>query len=620
MSYPVNTLKQQDANSPGASPIPQNLPPSSPVPSASATPVATTSGACTAPSSNANPSSSGMSVSSNIISPSTTSTRKATPIPASDVNRYKRGRAIPQTKDRVLIEPGNKVFEEYVLLLRLDYRELTTPSKPPSSRWKPLAHPEGALYYYDSTCRIYTDADLSKPSTISAIEAFADKLYNDARTDPNIDITSKTELVVEDIDENTCGYYFVEQDTRCIFWLERFDAESLFDNIRRVRNMGHISNTLLKLSTAVCATLMPTQTISRTHCELFPYENRVTPAVLEELKQMIMHAAAVTITSVTSVAPFDRDELEKMLSLVTEIEGSSGKGFNPVFQPPNFTISKYYHPNAQIHLEQQERPPALAPSRKRRTRANTLHTPTPAHSSENSPKPFTPARARNPQSTSEEPSESSLSDETIGLVSRFDSPFPVFPEATAYPLRPAVFELQTPTAPQTINKATSTETNKIAVVFPPPIPKPEFLTHRLLQPTLLNPVAASIPSHPQPHLPPVQTTASIPLNPNSTVTVPAMSATNKGMTAMPGPGSNKAPSFNGETSELLDFFDIFEDLANSCALTDEQKCKIIVRYTDLLTKCFWVTITGYESKDYALFKKNILAKYPRANRGLRYTI
>jgi hypothetical protein len=135
----------------------------------------------------------------------------------------------------VLIEPGNKVFED----------------KPPSSRWKPLAHPEGALYYYDSTCRIYTDADLSKPSTLSAIEAFADKLYNDARTDPNIDITSKTELVVEDIDENTCGYYFVEQDTRCIFWLERFDAESLFDNIRRVRNMGHISNTLLKLSTGL---------------------------------------------------------------------------------------------------------------------------------------------------------------------------------------------------------------------------------------------------------------------------------------------------------------------------------------------------------------------------------
>lgn len=75
------------------------------------------------------------------------------------------------------------------------------------------------------------------------IEALADQLYNDAQANPNVDITSKTELVVEDIDENTCGYYFVEQDTRCIFWLERFDAETsgLFENIRRVKNMGHIS-------------------------------------------------------------------------------------------------------------------------------------------------------------------------------------------------------------------------------------------------------------------------------------------------------------------------------------------------------------------------------------------
>jgi hypothetical protein len=43
---------------------------------------------------------------------------------------------------------------------------------------------------------------------------------------------------------------------------------------------------------AVRVDLTSTQTASRAHCELFPYENRVTPVVLEELKQMIMHAAA----------------------------------------------------------------------------------------------------------------------------------------------------------------------------------------------------------------------------------------------------------------------------------------------------------------------------------------
>jgi len=48
----------------------------------------------------------------------------------------------------------------------------------------------------------------------------------------------------------------------------------------------------------------------------------VTLDVLEELEQMIIHAAAVTITSATSVAPFEKEELEKMLDLVKNIEGT----------------------------------------------------------------------------------------------------------------------------------------------------------------------------------------------------------------------------------------------------------------------------------------------------------
>lgn len=164
------------------------------------------------------------------------------------------------------------------------------------------------MYYYDSARRIYTDADLTNPSTLSAIDAFADQIYNDAKANPKVVITNKTELVIEDINKYTCGYYFVEQDTRCIFWLDRFDAEPIFQNIRRVQNMGHIKYVIEAEYWA--------------HCELFPHENRVTQLILEELKQMIIHAAAVTITSVTSVAPFEKGELEKMLDLVNNIEGT----------------------------------------------------------------------------------------------------------------------------------------------------------------------------------------------------------------------------------------------------------------------------------------------------------
>ncbi|KAH7922154.1 hypothetical protein BV22DRAFT_1106781 [Leucogyrophana mollusca] len=89
---------------------------------------------------------------------------------------------------------------------------------------------------------------------------------------------------------------------------------------------------------------------------------------------------------------------------------------------------------------------------------------------------------------------------------------------------------------------------------------------------------------------------------------------------MPGPTSSKAPSFNGETSELLEFFKYFKDLADSCSLTDAEKCKSVVRYVDRVTKRFWVTLSGYESQDYDTFKANILSQYLGTEKGIKYTL
>lgn len=89
---------------------------------------------------------------------------------------------------------------------------------------------------------------------------------------------------------------------------------------------------------------------------------------------------------------------------------------------------------------------------------------------------------------------------------------------------------------------------------------------------------------------------------------------------MPGANSSKAPSFNGETSELLEFFEQFEDLANGYTLTGAEKCKTITRYVDNPTKRFWVTLNGYESKDYTALKTSILDQYSGAAKGRRYTL
>ena len=89
---------------------------------------------------------------------------------------------------------------------------------------------------------------------------------------------------------------------------------------------------------------------------------------------------------------------------------------------------------------------------------------------------------------------------------------------------------------------------------------------------------------------------------------------------MPGPKSSKAPAFNGETSELVDFLELFDAFATSCDLTEDEKCKYLVRYTDLRTKRFWVCLDGYESRDFDVFKRCILSHYPGAENGLHYSI
>ncbi|KII92437.1 hypothetical protein PLICRDRAFT_134037, partial [Plicaturopsis crispa FD-325 SS-3] len=89
---------------------------------------------------------------------------------------------------------------------------------------------------------------------------------------------------------------------------------------------------------------------------------------------------------------------------------------------------------------------------------------------------------------------------------------------------------------------------------------------------------------------------------------------------MPAPGTNKAPSFKGEAAKLLEFFEFFEDLVSTAGLTDEEKCRQLVRYADADTKHFWVTLEGYDTHDYALLKKTIFDFYPNSTKGKKYTV
>ncbi|KAG1874755.1 hypothetical protein DFJ58DRAFT_721750 [Suillus subalutaceus] len=99
-----------------------------------------------------------------------------------------------------------------------------------------------------------------------------------------------------------------------------------------------------------------------------------------------------------------------------------------------------------------------------------------------------------------------------------------------------------------------------------------------------------------------------------------MSHVHRGTGAMPSPNSSKAPIFNSEMLELLEFFEVFEDLASTYGLTSADKCKSLVCYVDRQIKRFWIMLMGFESREYGTFKKSILTQNPGASKGQRYTI
>jgi len=93
----------------------------------------------------------------------------------------------------------------------------------------------------------------------------------------------------------------------------------------------------------------------------------------------------------------------------------------------------------------------------------------------------------------------------------------------------------------------------------------------------------------------------------------------KGISAMPTPGSRKAPRFEGDVEELLEFFVEFEELAGDCQLKEEDKVKMVVRYVPKETRKFWKSLEGYKAGKYDDLRNGVLAEHPGADKGEKYT-
>ena len=138
------------------------------------------------------------------------------------------------------------------------------------SPWIPATHPDGALYFYDQERvrvsvtseypattntplkRLFTDTDMHDPTNKDEIEDFYRHLERVRRAN-ELSFPSKNYDLVLDIVPTAEGqiewrYYYACHETRCLFWLETYDASYMNSEVRGVKSPAHVSASHLSLS------------------------------------------------------------------------------------------------------------------------------------------------------------------------------------------------------------------------------------------------------------------------------------------------------------------------------------------------------------------------------------
>lgn len=212
----------------------------------------------------------------------------------SQIGRYDRD--ITQSKEFLVFEvsPG-----------LVDFTESSTKV----DNWSQLTHPEGARFFFNSHQRVFTDQNILENNLALEILAAAEQANQMAAESGKVCPTM--ELAIEKLPNGKFGYYFVDHDARIIFWPEIVKSRELMNHVRGVTDKSHIRYAL--------------EAQYWKHCTLFPNMRALPGQVVDYLRDIIAYAHAESITSQTSLSPFDLDELSNMLSVVEHVKNNIEK-------------------------------------------------------------------------------------------------------------------------------------------------------------------------------------------------------------------------------------------------------------------------------------------------------
>ncbi|KAJ7266926.1 hypothetical protein B0H12DRAFT_1320913 [Mycena haematopus] len=152
---------------------------------------------------------------------------------------------------------------------------------PPPPGWTTCQHPEGAQYFFHEEKRVFTDANLFDSTTLVFINDNV-SIVNDFLRAHNVYLEPGVDLVLDEYvfsdGSKGCQYYFVNHLGRCVFWMDNGDSD-LFPVTAEVKGMTSASHIRHELEAQYWL-----------HCEYYPRAFEVTHEIVDELRDIVLHA------------------------------------------------------------------------------------------------------------------------------------------------------------------------------------------------------------------------------------------------------------------------------------------------------------------------------------------
>jgi hypothetical protein len=161
--------------------------------------------------------------------------------------------------------------------------------------------------------RVFTDANLFNTESLAFINTAVGTILDFLRA-RSVVLAPGVDLVVDEYmySDNTkgCQYYFINHEGRCVFWMDKVESDSfpITGEVNGITSASHIRMFPLFASRASFNMLQDMSwkrstgehfvglscvfftMITRTHCELYPRSIEVTQEMIDELRDIVLHA------------------------------------------------------------------------------------------------------------------------------------------------------------------------------------------------------------------------------------------------------------------------------------------------------------------------------------------